>query len=65
MIDKIGERGSKVKNHHEGIKIILRNISNVSAVGHRVVHGADKFRKPSLVNNRVISKIKECSKLGE
>ncbi|MFH1655838.1 MAG: acetate kinase [Candidatus Omnitrophota bacterium] len=64
MIDKIGERGSKVKNHHEGIKIILKNISDVSAVGHRVVHGADKFRRPTLIDKRVTAKIKECSKLA-
>jgi len=64
MIDKIGERGSKVKNHQEGIRNILSSISDVKAVGHRVVHGADKFRKPILINKRVISKIKECAKLA-
>jgi len=64
IIDKIGEQGSRIKNHHEGIKIILKDVDGVAAVGHRVVHGADKFIKPTLINKRVIAKIKQCSRLA-
>jgi acetate kinase len=63
-IDKIGEQGSRIKNHHQGIKIILKDIDNVAAIGHRVVHGADKFIKPTLIDKRVIAKIKQCARLA-
>jgi acetate kinase len=33
----------------------------VDAIGHRVVHGAEKFKKPVLIDAQVIRKIKECS----
>ncbi|HOX54002.1 MAG: acetate kinase [Candidatus Omnitrophica bacterium] len=64
FIERIGETGSKVKNHHEGIALILRNLPSVSAIGHRVVHGAEEFWKPTLIDDRVIAKIKRCSKLA-
>ena len=64
LIEKIGERGSKVKNHYDGMKQILRTVSGVSVVGHRVVHGADKFREPILINESAIAKIKQCSKIA-
>ena len=62
LIEHIGESGSKVKNHYTGLKIILKDIDNVAAVGHRVVHGAEKFKKPVLIDKVVIQKIKQyCS----
>lgn len=32
----------------------------IDAVGHRVVHGGEKFNKSVLINDEVIEKIKEC-----
>ncbi len=61
LIEHIGEKGSPVHDHYTGLKIILKKIDCVSAVGHRVVHGAEKFRKPVLINNSVIRKIRQCS----
>lgn len=60
LIEHIGEKGSKIPDHHTGLKIIAREIAGVSAVGHRVVHGQEFFRKPVLINNPVISKIRQC-----
>jgi len=64
IIERIGEYNSKVKNHYEGIKIILKKLEGFSAVGHRVVHGAEEFRQPTLINERVIKKIIDCNKLA-
>jgi len=64
LIERIGESNSKVKNHREGMKIILNKLQGFSAIGHRVVHGAEEFRQPILIDKRVIKKITDCSKLA-
>ncbi len=60
MIEHVAEQGSKVKDHYEGLKIILEKISRVDAIGHRVVHGAEKFKKPVLIDKNVIHGIRQC-----
>ncbi|MBU0549561.1 MAG: acetate kinase [Candidatus Omnitrophica bacterium] len=64
VIEHIGEKGSRIRDHYSGLKIILSRIAKVEGIGHRVVHGAEKFRKPVLVNNKVLSDIRACSKLA-
>jgi acetate kinase len=59
-LEHIGEEGSKFSNHYSGLKVILEEIKRVEAVGHRVVHGAEKFKKPALVDQNVIRGIKKC-----
>ena len=63
-IDHIGETGSKFSNHYSGLKVILEEIKSVDAVGHRVVHGAEKFKKPTLVDQNVIKGIKKCCSIA-
>jgi acetate kinase len=63
-IEHIGEEGSEFRNHYSGLKIILEKIKLVEAVGHRVVHGAEDFNKPALVDERVIKGIKKCSAIA-
>jgi acetate kinase len=60
LIEHIGERGSSVRDHYTGLKIILEEVNSVFAVGHRVVHGAEKFEKPVIINKAVIKEIKLC-----
>jgi acetate kinase len=64
LIERIGESGSRIKNHFEGMELILRDVPEISAVGHRVVHGTERFFKPTLINETVISEIKQCSKIA-
>lgn len=73
LIEKIGEKSSLIKNHSQGIKFlfsqlierkIISDLKEICAIGHRVVHGAETFQKPRIIDNRVIEKIKECSKLA-
>ena len=63
-IDHIGEEGSKFRDHYSGLKIILDEIKSVQAVGHRVVHGAEKFKRPVIVDQNVIKGIKKCCEIA-
>lgn len=38
----------------------IKDFKEIDAVGHRVVHGGEKFNKSVLINDEVIAKIKEC-----
>ncbi len=59
-IEHIAEPGSRVKDHYAGLKTILDGMNCVDAVGHRVVHGAESFKKPVLIDGSVIKRIKQC-----
>lgn len=63
-LEHIGEEGSEIKDHKAGLKLILNQVDGVSLVGHRVVHGAETFRKPVVIDNSVIKKIRQCSGLA-
>ncbi len=63
-IEHIGEKGSDIQDHKAGLKLILNKINSVDAVGHRVVHGAEKFKRPVLINDSVIRKIKQCCSIA-
>jgi acetate kinase len=63
-LEHIGEKGSKFANHYSGLKTILERVDSVEAVGHRVVHGAEEFKKPAIVGQKVIKGIKECCALA-
>lgn len=63
-IERIGEKGGPVKNHRQGLGLILFKVGRPGAIGHRVVHGAEEFKEPMLINEKVIRKIKECSRLA-
>ncbi|PKK90781.1 MAG: acetate kinase [Candidatus Wallbacteria bacterium HGW-Wallbacteria-1] len=43
---------------------VLASLDEIDAVGHRVVHGADKFADPVLINDEVIDVIDQCSSLA-
>ncbi|HBL40194.1 MAG TPA: acetate kinase [Ruminococcaceae bacterium] len=43
---------------------VIGNISEIEAVGHRVLHGGDKFSKSTLVDESVKAAIEECIPLG-
>lgn len=39
---------------------VIKSYDEIDAVGHRVVHGMDKFSKSVLITPEVIAKVKEC-----
>ena len=62
---------TSMPEHHSAIQNILNvltgkeygcieSFDEIDAVGHRVVHGGEKFNKSVLITDEVIEKIKEC-----
>ena len=66
---------TSMPNHDVAIRIILDNLTSakygcikdyneIEAVGHRVVHGGEKFNSSVLITDEVIAKVKECYDLA-
>ena len=64
-----------VDSHKDAIDFALKQLTNpeykvidsldeISAVGHRIVHGGEKFNKSVLIDDEVIKAIKECIPLA-
>jgi len=67
LLDKgLVERiGGKVPGHASALDIILNKIdANIGAVGHRVVHGGDRFKESILIDTEVIKAIEYFSGLA-
>ena len=71
--DHAETRRCSVNDHHEAMKLIgdvlsesgvLRKAGDLLAVGHRVVHGGEAFREPTLITKDVIDTIKRQSPLA-
>jgi acetate kinase len=43
---------------------VIKSWQDISAIGHRVVHGAEKFRTPTIINKGVLNAIEEFSELA-
>lgn len=39
---------------------VIKDMSEIDAVGHRVVHGGEKFNNSVIINDEVVAAIKEC-----
>ncbi|MGD9015623.1 MAG: acetate kinase [Candidatus Omnitrophota bacterium] len=63
-IEHIGENKARVKDHYSGLELILSRIKQVDAVGHRLVHGQERFKQPVVIDSSVISKIRASCKLA-
>ena len=66
---------SPMPDHTNAIKLVLncltdetngvvKSLSEIHAVGHRVVHGGEKFASSVVVNDEVMKAIEECSNLA-
>ncbi len=60
-----------IQNHHKALEEIILNLreknidfNSLDAVGHRVVHGADVFSSPTLIDRSVIDKIRDLIPLA-
>jgi len=62
-------------NHKEAIKLIIdslihpeygaiKDLSDIAAIGHRVVHGGEKFSKSVIINQEVLKTFKELAGLA-
>ncbi len=43
---------------------VLNDLSEISAVGHRIVHGGEKFAASTIITDEVIEAINECNDLA-
>ncbi len=66
---------ASMPDHNVAIRIILdtltsekygciKDYNEIEAVGHRVVHGGEKFNSSVLITDEVIAKVKECYDLA-
>lgn len=64
-----------MKDHKDAIKVVLETLvdsengvissmDEINAVGHRVVHGGEKYSKSVLVTDEVMKELEECAKLA-
>ncbi len=69
------EKEISLQNHLDAVQIVmdnlldenygvLQNITEIDAVGHRVLHGGKFFNKPVIVDSEVKNAIRECFILG-
>ncbi|NLG14625.1 MAG: acetate kinase [Lentisphaerae bacterium] len=73
--DKKFEEALTIKNHSEALKSVcdklvapevgvLKSLSEVQAIGHRVLHGGSKYTAPIIVSEAVKEGIRDCFVLG-
>ena len=43
---------------------VIKDLKEINAIGHRVVHGGEKFNKSVLITDEVIEALKECTPLA-
>lgn len=79
LTHKVGDKkvvlDNPVDTHKEAIEFSLKQLLNpeykviesldeINAIGHRVVHGGEKFSGPVVITDEVIKEIEECSDLA-
>jgi acetate kinase len=72
-VEQIGEPSSPVADHGAALQVAFEKLSDdgidladcgLAAVGHRVVHGGSIFYQPTLIDDSVITELKELSVLA-
>ena len=67
LIERVGEPGSDVPDHEAGLRGVLNDLGtghDISAVGHRVVHGGQLFTGPTVITDDVERDIDDLSSLA-
>lgn len=73
-----GEKEEKevpMSSHTDAIRLVLEALTNektgvvkslaeIGAVGHRIVHGGEKFAKSTVIDSEVLAAIEECNDLA-
>jgi acetate kinase len=59
VVESIGEPGSPVGDHHEALRRVTESLdlTGLTAVGHRVVHGGTEFSAPVLIDDTVVATV--------
>lgn len=64
-----------MKDHNDAIKLVLealihpthgviKSMDEIQAVGHRIVHGGEKYSQSVVIDEAVMKELEECSKLA-
>ena len=62
-----------IKDHTEAVKVlidelfqnkVIESLDEIKAVGHRVLHGGEKYSNSVIITDEVIQDIKDLTKLG-
>ena len=64
-----------MNDHTEAIRLVLEALTNektgvvksldeIGAVGHRIVHGGEKFAEATIITDEVLKAIEECNELA-
>lgn len=62
-----------IKNHDEAVDLMIRSLldnniigdlTEIRAVGHRIVHGGETYTEPTLIDAKVVERLKELSTLA-
>jgi acetate kinase len=76
VLEKIGEKGANsIPDHQEGMlrilkdltdkkKGALKDIKEIKAVGHRVVHGGEYFKESTVIDKKVLKIIEDYADLA-
>ena len=65
----------QMKDHTDAIRLVLgalvdethgviKDLSEIGAVGHRIVHGGEKYAESVIVTDEVMKNLQECAKLA-
>jgi acetate kinase len=67
IVERIGEP-KQPPSHREALGLVLEQLQakaiQLDAVGHRVVHGGEEFRRPQLIDDVVYSKLEKLVQLA-
>jgi len=74
VVERIGQPGS-CGNHHDAINLIVKKLTDrrygvirskgeIKGVGHRVVHGGERFKQSTLITKEVVKSIIKYSELA-
>ena len=79
LTHKVGDKKLKfekpVSNHEKAITFVLnrllskeygviKSVEEIDGIGHRIVHGGEKFTKPVIINEEVLKEIEDCIELA-
>ncbi len=64
-----------MKDHTDAIRLVIsalvdcdhgviKELSEIDAVGHRIVHGGEKYAESVIINDEVMKNLEECAKLA-
>src|SRR6185312_2618390 len=73
LVERIGEESSPVADHDAAVRRAFDELADagydlktadLTAVGHRVVHGGKRFHRPTLLDDAVVTELDDLSELA-